>query len=159
MTPVRTGPSPTFSGPSPEINVVNPTSTPHHVGDGVERAGRSVERNTEQSCAPGLVGRLGRGGQAREARTKTHVPHQSRAKIYASTFVSLSGVQKRRVRSSCFAVLKRRGQLSRRCAGPAAAGGSSRPSTGGGFTSGSVMLHAQTQSSPNPVRSGRRGPG
>src|SRR4029077_9582055 len=28
VTPVRTGPMPTFSGPSPEIKVVWPTSTP-----------------------------------------------------------------------------------------------------------------------------------
>ena len=44
VTPVRTGPLPTCSLPSPEMSVVWPTVDAGDVGDGVERAGRAVER-------------------------------------------------------------------------------------------------------------------
>ena len=51
MTPVRTGPWPTTSGPSPRISVVWPTRHAGHVGDRVERPRASPGR----SGSPSLV--------------------------------------------------------------------------------------------------------
>ncbi len=49
VTPVRTGPLPGSSGPSPSISVVWPTRTPAHVGDGVERPGGMVPSESPRS--------------------------------------------------------------------------------------------------------------
>src|SRR5580698_10550210 len=54
VTPVRTGPTPTFSAPSPEINVVWPTSTP--LTSVMAFNGPGVPSNgTPKSRARGLV--------------------------------------------------------------------------------------------------------
>ncbi len=47
VTPVRTGPRPATSLPSPETSVVCPTSTPFTSVIAFERAGRPLERHAE----------------------------------------------------------------------------------------------------------------
>src|SRR6185436_20185668 len=56
VTPVRTGPLPTFSGPSPEMSVVTPTSTPEMSvialsGPGVPSNGTPRSRARGLPCA------------------------------------------------------------------------------------------------------------
>ena len=63
MTPVRTGPLPTTSFPSPEIRVAWPDLDARDVGDGVERPGRAVERDAEVARARLRLARRRAGDQ------------------------------------------------------------------------------------------------